>query len=697
MAMISKIRQRAGLTIGIIGFSLAAFVLGDFLTQNRSFLGSDSTSVGIISGKKINVQDFEARVQKQIDNYKLSQNTETVDQNTTEQMRDQSWNQLVNEEVLGDQYKKLGLTVSADEIFDMVKGKNPHPQVKQAFTDPKTGQFNPASVINFLKNMDNDQTGKTRTQWVNFEKYIQDERIGQKYNDLIKQGLYISTAEAKLDFINRNRNASVKYVALNYNSIPDSTVQVTDDDLKKVYNENQKKYKQEASRALEYVTFEVQPTDVDRRTAMDNVVKLVEEFKASTNDTAFVAANSDGKMDRSYHKKSTLPVMLDSMMFNNSEGYVYGPYEEAGAYKIAKLSAVKFLPDSVKARHILLKIENPALKDTVMARADSIKKAIKAGAPFELMAMKYSTDEGSKIKGGDLGWFQPGMMVAPFNDACFEGKKGDMPIVESQFGVHLIEVMDQGKPVKQVKIASVEKKIEPSSKTYQMVFQKANEFAGKNNSVELFDKAVKEQNLNKMVENNVMENARQIGALEGSREMIRWAYKSKKGEVSKAFEFGNKFVIAKLTDIREKGIAPFEQLKDQLTIEARKDKKAEMLMKKLEGAGSKIEAIAGKVGQQVMPAEAVNFGSAFLGNAGQESNVVGHIFTMKAGALSKPLKGQVGVYVVMVTNFTEPTMPKDFKEQQKQTAQQVQSRAQYEVFNALKEKANITDNRGRFY
>ena len=388
----------------------------------------------MIAGKKIKVQDFEERVQKQIDNYKLSNNKEDIDQNTTDQMRDQSWNQLVNEEVMGTQYNKLGLVVGSDEVFDMVKGKNPHAQVKQAFTDPKTGQFNPASVINFLKNMDNDATGKTRAQWVNFEKYIQDERVGQKYNDLVKQGLYVSTAEAKEEFINRNRTASVKYVMLNYNSISDSTVQVSDDELNKVYNENEKKYKQEASRGIEYVVFETQPSEVDRKATLESIVKLIDEFRTNTDDTSFVAANSDVKMDNTWHKKGTLPMNIDSLMFSTEVGFINGPYEEAGYYKIAKVSAIKFLPDSVKARHILLKIESPDKKDAVMAHADSIKKAIQGGAPFALMAMQFSTDEGSKIKGGDLGWFGPGMMVPSFNDASFEGKKGDMPIVESQFG-----------------------------------------------------------------------------------------------------------------------------------------------------------------------------------------------------------------------------------------------------------------------
>lgn len=697
MAMISKIRNRAGLLIGIVGFSLVAFVLGDFLTSNRSFLSGNDTSVGVIAGKKTNVQDFEARVQKEIENYKLSNNTDNIDQNTTDQLRDQTWNQLISEEVMGTQYKKLGITVGPDEVFDMVKGKNPHPQVVKAFTDPKTGQFNPANVINFLKNMDNDQTGKTRTQWVNFEKYIQDERIGQKYNDLIKHGLFITAAEAKEDYINKNKTASVKYVMLNYGDVADSTVEVSDDDLKKVYEEYKTRYKQGASRGIDYVIFEVQPSEVDRKSSLESITRLKEEFQASADDTSYVAANSDGKMDKSWHKKGTLPFNIDSLMFNNEMGFVYGPYEEGGAYKLAKLSDIKFLPDSVKARHILLKIESPDQRDAVMAKADSIKKAIQGGTPFVFMAMQFSTDEGSKIKGGDLGWFQPGMMVQSFNDACFEGKKGDMPIVESQFGVHLIEILDQGKPSKQVKVAIIERKAEPSNKTYQAVFQKANEFAGKNTTAEAFDKAIKDQNLNKLTETNIQENARQVGGVEGSKELIRWAFKASKNEVSKAFEFGDKFVVAKLIDIREKGIAPLDQVKDEVMVEARKNKKAEMMMKKFEGAGGNIETIASKIGQQVLTAENVNFSSPLLGNSGMEPKVVGHIFAMKPGTASKPIQGQSGVYVVQVTGFKDPAPIKDYKEVKKQLEQQVQGRSQYEVFNALREKADITDNRGRFY
>lgn len=696
MAVIEKIRGKAGLLIGIVGFSLAAFILGDFFSTRNGFMSGSDSTVGEIKGKKINIMDFEARVQTQVDNYKLQSSNETVDQNTMDQLREQSWNQLINEMVMNPQFEKLGLTCSPKELLDMVQGKNPHQQIKQAFTDPKTGIFNSANVVNFLKNMDNDATGKTRQQWVLFENAIREERIQQKYYNLIKQGLFVTKAEAKDDFFAKNKTANVRYVALPYTSIIDSTIEITDSELKTLYNATMKKYKQEASTNIDYVTFEITPSDMDRQAAMFAITQLTDTFRTSTNDSVFVVLNSDGPFNASYNKKGSLPFNIDSLMFSVPVGFVYGPYEENGAFRLAKLSAVKMMPDSVKASHILLKLEG-AVKDSLLARADSIKKALMAGADFKTLSDQYSTDEGAKMKGGDLGWFSPGMMVAEFNDACFQGNKGDYTIVQTQFGVHIIHIVDQGKQSRQVRVAYVEKKIEPSTKTYQAVYAKANEFAGKNLTADAFEKAVTEQKLTKFSEPNIMETARQVGPLEGSREMVRWSFTAELGEVSKAFEFGNRFVIAKLNDRREKGFSTMEQVKDQLTAELRRDKKAAMLMEKMKKGGTTLESIGTAVTQPVQSAASVSFASPMLANSGMESFVVGYLMAMKPGQTSAPLKGLNGVYVVQVESFADVKEPADLKEATKQLRSQLQNRSQYESYNALREKAGIVDKRAKFY
>lgn len=695
MAVIEKIRGKAGLLIGIVGFSLVAFILGDFLSSNSGFFTSSDRTVGEINGKSINVLDFEAKVQTSVENYKMQNNTETVDQNAMDQVREQTWNQLINDMVMKPEFEKLGITCSPKELLDMVQGKNPHPEVKRAFSDPKTGAFNPANVANFLKNMDNDQTGRARKQWLNFENAIREERIQQKYNTLIRQGLYVTTDEAKDDFLARNKSASVRYVLLPYSTISDSTIELSDSDLEAYYDKTIKKYKQEASASIDYVTFDVTPSDVDRQAAVFEANKLAEEFKTAADDSVFVALNSDVPYSASFVKKGTLAPNLDSVMFNAPVGRVVGPYEENGSYRIARLSAVKMLPDSVKASHILLRVD-PAAKDAIMARADSIKKALQGGADFKSLSDQYSTDEGAKTKGGDLGWFMPGMMVKEFNDACFEGRKGDYTIVETQFGVHIIHITDQGKPSLNVRVAYVDRKIAPSSKTYQSIYTKANDFAAKYTTAEDFDKGVSELKLTKMTEGNIMENSRQVGPLENSRELALWAFTSEIGTVSRTYEFGNRFVVAKLNGRREKGFSKIEEIREQLTAEVRREKKAEQLAEKMKKGGNSLESVSAAVGQPVMSGENVSFASPVV-PSGMEPYLVGYLLAQKPGQVTPPLKGVAGVYMAQVVSFANVTMPANFSDAKKQLLSPLQSRSQYESFNALREKAGIVDKRSRFY
>ncbi|MCX6291408.1 MAG: peptidylprolyl isomerase [Bacteroidetes bacterium] len=699
MAVIGRIRKRVGLLIAFVGISMLLFILGDLVTSNKGIMGRTSDVVGVVSGEKIRYQEFEKKVEQLISNYKDNSKTESIDQNTTEMLREQAWSMAVNDNTLGKEYEKIGVSCGPDELYDMVNGKNPHPQIKQAFTDPKTGIFDPQTVLKFLKNLPNTDE-KTQMQWTNFEKAIREERIGQKYKDIIKGGLYVTALEAKNNFLESSRIANLKYVELNFITVPDSSIKPDESELKTYYNAHQNDYKQaETVRKVEYITFDIMPSAADRADVQSWVSKKREEFAQSTNDALFVNQNSDSPFDSTYHAKGTLRPILDTTLFKVPEGTIVGPYEEGNLYKFSKLVNTKMVPDSVKARHILIKIEN---NDTAkaMSRADSLKSAIKKGAKFADLAGRFSVDQGSAIKGGDLGWFKFGAMVKPFNDACFDGKKGDMPIVRSEFGIHLIEILDKGVQSKQIQVATVERKIEPSQKTYDALYNKANQFAAANNTGELFDSACVKQGLNKRIADNVKENDKGIAGLEQPREMIRWAYKASKGETSKAFTFGDKYVIAHLVDIKEKGFLPLEEVKPQVTAMVKKEKKAEILAEKFskQAAGATtIDAVAQKLNVAAVDADNVSFVNTFLPAAGSEPKVVGTAFALKQGELSKPIKGDNGVYMIMVKSFTEPPAAKDYEANRKQLVDQRKSRSEYEVFNALKEKANIEDNRGKFY
>ena len=697
MAVIGRIRKRVGLLIGFIGVSLLAFILGDILTSGSGIFGGNSDVIGEVAGEKVHYSEFEKRVEMLTENYRINTKSENIDQNTQDMLREQAWGMFLNENTLGEEYTKIGISVSSEELYDMCTGPNPHAQVKQAFTDPKTGQFDGAAVVKFLKDLPNRDEA-TQRQWRQFEDAIREERIASKYKEMVKAGLFATSEEAKQAYTEGQRTATITYFKLDFNSISDSTVKFEESDLKKYHSANAEKFKQtESIRKIDYVAFDIVPSAEDRKEVTDWINNKTEEFAESTNDINFVNQFSDKPFDSTFHAKGSLPPVLDSVLFAATPGVMVGPYMDGDIFKISKLVTERFIPDSVKARHILLSIENG---DTTKARntADSLKAAIKRGSKFADLAQVFSKDPGSGAKGGDLGWFRQGAMVQPFNDACFEGKKGDMPVVTSQFGIHLIEIMDKGVPSKQIQVATLERKVEPSQKTYDDIYSKANQFASTNTTVALFDSACIKQSLNKRIADNIRESDKNIPGLDSPRELVRWVYQAEKGDVSKAFTLGEKYVIAKLVDIKDKGTLPLESVREQVTAEVRKEKKTEMLTEKINAAGaSTIDALAQKLNITTTDVESINFQNPYIQGLGNEPKVVGTIFGLKQGSMSKPIRSEGGVIVLLVKSFTEPAAITDYSANIKQVADQRRSRSEYEVFNALKEKANIEDNRGKFY
>ncbi len=709
MAVIGKIRQRAGLLIIIVGISLVAFILGDLLTSNTPILRGMDTTIGIIGGKKFKIEDFERRVSILEENYKLSTNKDFIDQNTMEQLRNQAWGQLLNDELLGKQYKKSGIHVSAEEIFDMVQGKHVHQQIKDAFKDPQTGEFNPATVIQFLKNMDQDQTGRTRMQWVNFEKAIAQERLSQKYENLVKGGLYVTTAEVKRHVEHQQRQAQIRYIQIPYTSLHDTLFKPTDRELNLYIKSHPNDYKQDHTRKVEYVIFEVVPSSEDWATAKKYVIDHLEAFRTAEDDSAFAAMYADTPPSMTFQKKGTLTYHLDTLMFNSPVGTISNVYEENGYFKAARLSEIVERPDSLKVSHILVayqgaeRSEATRSKEEASARADSLFKLCeKDHKKFLEFARLQSDDKVTAEKEGDLGWItKDSPMDERFKKGAFEISRGQVKVVESNFGFHLIKVMDATQPQKQVRLTYLDKKVEPSDKTYHDWYMKAATFASENRTAEQFDKACSDQGLSKRVLETLKEGEKNIPGLESPQEMVRWAFKAKKGEVSPVFRMENKYVVAKLERIKQKGLAQLEDVRTQVTEAVIKEMKVRKIMEDINGHISKgarsLDDLAARTGYTVQTASGINFISPYIMNIGLEPALAGAIFATEKGQLSKPVKGESGVFIFVVESFNEPAEQNDYSQSKKNQAQNLKARASYEVFNALKEKARVEDLRGRFY
>lgn len=708
MTVLAKIRSRGGLLVTIIGVALLVFILQSALESGNVFLGNSDRNVGKIGGKAITYDEFNYKVQTAVETQKQNSKESTLDEASTDMIVQQTWSQMLNELVMNKEYAKLGINVSEDELYDLMMGNNPHAYIYQYFTDRQTGKvlstfadpmgrLNVSKIIEYTQQMNEEQ----EASWVKLEGAIKEARIAEKYNNLIKFGLYTTTSEAKSAYLEKNKTFSVKYVVQKYNSLSDSSVSVKEEDIKNYYNTHQNDFKQETSRKLEYVVWDILPSETDMSEIKSDVNNLAEAFKTKTDeeDSSFVVNESDSRIfDMTYHKKGTLSPKLDTIMFNSPKGTVFGPYEEGNSYKVAKLIEARPMPDSVKARHILIKPINGDMA-RARAKADSIKKIINT-KNFAEIAMKVSEDAGSAVKGGDLDWFTEGKMVQSFNDAAFKGKVGDMPIVESQFGVHLIEITGRGVESPRVRVAVIDKAIQPSPKTMQTIFAKASEFAGKNNTDALFNKAIEEQKLNKRVADNVKEEDKTIPGLETPKELIRWAYTAKQGEISSAFEIGKKFVVAHLSEVREKGIAPLELVKNEVEAKARQQKKAEKLIAQFTASMTGVvsmDDLGKKMNLPVLSMENLSFSSNALPGAGKEEKVIGVTTTLKSNAISKPIEGQSGVFVVRVEAVTEAPAIKEYTAMKMQSESTLQSRVGYEVFDALKENADVEDHRSKFY
>jgi peptidyl-prolyl cis-trans isomerase D len=430
------------------------------------------------------------------------------------------------------------------------------------------------------------------------------------------------------------------------------------------------------------------------------VSTLEPAFKTSTNDSLFVQINSEIKTPLIYQRKGKLDPKLDSIMFGAAIGTIYGPYLSKGGYSIAKLVDARMSPDSVKARHILLSPDiNGGLQKT-LAKADSIKKLIESGKkPFADMAIMYSSDKGSAQKGGDLGTFGRGAMVAPFDDAVFSGKKGEYKIVTTQFGVHLIQIEDQKGSSKVVKVAVVDKPLTASSTTQSAAYSKAQAFLislTKDN----FDAEATKSGLKKKVGENIAGSASGFAGLDNARDLVRWTFKASKGDLSdQVFTIGDQYVVARLAEVKKKGILPLEVVKMQIEPAVRNQVKGKMLNDKFTAAlngSSTIDQVAQKAGGKVVPVQNIVFANPVIPGASTEYKLIGSIFGSKVNKISKPVAGQQGVFVFIVDSFTNPPALTNALREKQQIGQAMLQRSEGLVFDALKDKDNVKDYRGKF-
>ena len=712
MATLQNIRKRGPLIAIVVGLALFAFIVGDMVRGLESFGGKSKSNVAVINGEPLKIQEYEAKVQETEDYVKLMQGGTSLTPEMSNRIRSNVWERLVRQYILLGTVKKLGIGVHKDELSDMVMGTHIDPLVMQTIVNPETGRFDKNYLMNVLKNMDNDPTIKQI--WMYIEKEVKEGRIYTKYFNLAQKGLYVTELEAKYNYEERNHIVDLEYVVKKYEPL-DTTIAVSDKELRAYYEKHKNKYQQEESRDIVYLTYDVIPSKLDSSLIFNEIKGYQEHFDTTSNIEEYIGIKSDIPYQEKYFKKGELlNPMLDSLVFSNDSNFIYGPYLEGAHYTLAKFIEMdNTRPDTASARHILISPQNPAIGTMEMAKtiADSLKTLIDNGADFAELVMKHTADETSKTTAGKYENFTEGSMeqayssVPEFNQFCFENEAGHIDVIETPYGYDIIEVLEQSKPLEKRLVVFLKIEIYATQQTFDDVFNKASLFSGQNNTEEKFIKAIDEQGLDRKDATEITQATSVIPGIDEPREIVKWVFASKAGTVSAVLGSEDRYVVALLTKVREKGITPFEQKKDDITIEIRKEKKAEQIIADLEGQDiNNLEAIAEKFSSRVMPAQRVSFNAFQIMGVGYEPAILALVSSLEENKAYGPIQGNNGVYVLKATSITPSVIPENYvwdNDRQRLTEslqQRVNSRnPTFNLFYALKTLAKIEDRRAKFF
>ena len=702
MGALGKIRNRSGLLLAVIGFAMLAFILGDFMQSKRS--GSSGTFyVGEVLGENIHVQNFEKTVDIGIENWKTQNPTSILTQGVIANVRNQAWNQLTRELIMENEYEKLGLGISDDEWMERISGINVHPEVSkiQAFQDPANGQFDRTKVLAYLQQVEQDETGESVRNWLNFQDYLINVIRNAKYDKLVEKGTYINSEEAMISYNEGTQVTTYDYITVPFSSIDDSLVNISSKDIKKYYNKNkEKKYKQELSRDVDYVVFSVVPTLQDDNETKNSIENLKNDFANYEDYQTIVRRNTDNtRAIFSFQNEDALNNdSAFSTLVSQQKGSVIGPYKiNTSTYRITKLVDVQRRPDSVQARHILITPTATKSMDSVKVVINNLKKRVESGQDFGFIAQNFSDDQTSAIKGGELGWFAEGQMVDLFNEVCFTSDIDELNIIETQFGVHLVQVMDKSKSIKKYKVAYIDRTVTPSTETYNNYYTEAAQFVSQvvtdNNP---FDSIVEKENLVKRSDVNVLPSKEFITGLANSRSIVKWMNKAEVGEVSDVFEFDNSYVVAILTKENKEGYTPLEDIENNIKEEIKAEKKYEALLARTEDY-SNFEDLSEIYNTTIVKDIKGQLSSLSVDNLGYVPEVLGAVYGTEVGEISNPIKAQNSLIFVRVTARDQYRGEGDFSAEQKSMTDKIKNYSITASFKALQDDAGLIDNRSEIY
>ncbi|MEO6406180.1 MAG: peptidylprolyl isomerase [Ferruginibacter sp.] len=707
MQIIQSIRDKgAAIVIAVIALSLIGFILMDARQGSGKMFAGMNSNVGKVNGESIERTYFDKRV-RMLETQEEQKSGQKPSGIRSQQIREQLWNQVVAEKIFYAEAEKLGIDLTAKELSSILLSNDPsNPFLQQGLADQATGRLDVAKAQEALANIKKFK-GEQR-EMVNAE-IVDPTKLNTavaKYSGLLNASVYYPTWMQEKENADAKNFAQISYVYVPFNEISDSSITVTDAEVNSYVQKHKELFKQEEGRMISYASFSQLPSVEDSARVKTYLETLKTSFATDTSAAAFIARNTsviDFK-DEYLPKSKAQTTQLDTIS-KFPIGTVYGPYVENGNYVIAKILGSKTLPDSVKARHILISLNDekgqPLRSDSVAKKlADSILTAVNAGADFAALAAKYSSD-GSKDKGGDLGTFGYGTMVAEFNEFTFTKPVGSREVVKTQFGYHVVEVLSQKDLKPAYKVALLAKEIAASDVTINSASLKATKASAEKDKKALEAYAAKNGVQLTQVPTIVKENDFSIASLQEARSLVRWIFEANKGDVSEPFSIGDQFIVASVDKIEKEGVQDASTARAGSEVMIRKEKKTVMIKAKL-GNNPTIQSVASAYNKQITQAGAdssITFSAQIINGVGLEPKIIGASFNKAyQGKPSPAIGGTNGVYVMQVNNISSKPADTPNEQAQKATARVGALRSQLNNwYEGLKKQATIKDNRSKFY
>ena len=702
MATIQRIRQRSGLLVVVVFVALIAFLLGDLFRSGGSKFFGDPNVIGTVNGRDITRQELSQGMEEL-----RAGNPEQYANTTSIQLANFVWNNIVTEELLSAELSAAGMSVSEQEIyFDIIT----NPNIRQNFAGAN-GQFDENMFKSYIAQVrDNrdasEQSVEMWTQWLSFERAVANQAQNFKYTNAIEKAIFMPAGLAETEINRGDAQHPAQYVYVPYIDVNEDEINVSDEDAKRYFNAHREDFSQEEGRNIEFINFPLAPSESDREGVRAELASLSFEWLDVEDDSVFVNQHSDVRFQSEYYTTTELVgTGLDTLVDGQSVGFQKGPIDLGGAFAVVKLVDRKTVPDSVKARHILIPFAGATRADASVTRnpqeakvlADSLFAYLEGNpSAFESVSEAFSSDVVAKEKGGDLGYFSRGSMAKPFENFCFFRKNGSIGVVPTQFGWHVIQVTDQKGENDVYKIGQIIREILPSDETIQTLYNQASGYAAEAQTAEDYRALATEKGFFLRPARNLGRFEEVVSGLGTARRVVRWAWDDdrEEGNIGLLENDGNGYVVVVLTDKLEEGTSSFEMVQAQCLEAAKKDAKKALVLERLENASegaATIEAVATAAGKEVRTLS-FRISQFNISGVGNEAKVVGTICGLEPGTLSPVILGENGAFVA-ITSPANPAPQIDYANMAQNTQRSIRNLVGTQAYKALQDKAKIEDMR----